>query len=128
MVKIIPGRRSYLFWMLFSLTATALSLTLGATLTHAQRRGAIQEVSYEIGEESSTFFTLSNLEQGQTVYVYAAGASGNLDPFVTLSDTPYQADWLRETFYAEVAQAIKEGYDPLAYSIGGVLAYFTFLH
>ncbi len=106
-------RRAVPRWAIVLLTVVALSLMVGATLAQAQDAAQIQELTGEVGQDGGLFYLLPDLQQGQTLYVYMQGLSGNLDPFAGLSDTRYQADTLEETFYAKVDQVIAEGRDPL---------------
>jgi hypothetical protein len=47
------------------------------------------------------------------LYVYGNGESGNLDPFIAVSDTFYDSSTLRDDFIAEIDLAVAEGRDPL---------------
>jgi len=118
--------RSRSFFLLLSLMLSlALLLTIGMTLAHAQdpapvseeasggAGGPIQELVGYAGLDDNIFYVIPSLQQGQTVYVYAAGVSGNLDPFVALSDHAYRSDELDQAFWGEVDQVIAEGQDPL---------------
>ncbi|MDG6256107.1 MAG: hypothetical protein QCH35_00755 [Methanomicrobiaceae archaeon] len=73
---------------------------------------AVEELNEALGPEQAAIYLLPGLQEGQTVYVYAEGVSGNLDPFAAIAppDTP---PGLRANFDAEVEQAIEEGRDPL---------------
>lgn len=58
-------------------------------------------------------YTLINLSQGDKLYIYVKGMSGNLDPFVALL-TPEQLSGTKAgEFDKEVQQAIEENRDPL---------------
>ena len=106
-------RRDCPRWALALLIVVALSLVVGAVLVQAQGAAQVQELTGEVGRDGGAFYLLPDLQQGQTLYVYMQGLTGNLDPFVGLSDTRYQADTLEEAFYAKVDQVIAEGRDPL---------------
>ena len=81
---------------------------------HAEDDGPVQVLTGHIETGSILFYTLSDLTQGDTLYVYGSGESGNLDPFIGLSDTFYDSKTLKEDFIAEVDRAIAQGRDPLA--------------
>jgi hypothetical protein len=80
---------------------------------HAEDDGPVQVLTgyYESG--SILFATLPDLTQGDILYVYGSGESGNLDPFIGLSDTFYDSETLEEDFMAEIDRAIAQGRDPL---------------
>jgi len=73
---------------------------------------AVEELNEALGPEQAVRYTLFGLQEGQTVYVYAEGISGNLDPYAAVAppDTP---PGLRARFGEEVRQAIDDGRDPL---------------
>jgi len=67
---------------------------------------------YEAGY--SQFFLLRNLEKGDTLYVYMEAISGNLDPFVGLSDTETDPIESMNSFLEEIEALVDHGIDPLA--------------
>ena len=80
---------------------------------HAEDDGPVQVLTGHIETGSILLYTLPDLTEGDTVYVYASGESGNLDPFIGLSDTFYDSETLKEDFLSEVDLAIAQGMDPL---------------
>ena len=86
---------------------------IGITLVHAKDGSAVQELSGRIETEGGAFYTLPDLEQGEILYVYAEGLSGNLDPFIGLADRRLTGAALSESFWARVNQVMAEGRDPL---------------
>ena len=80
---------------------------------HAEDDGPVQVLTGHIETGSILFYTLSDLMQGDTLYVYGSGESGNLDPFIGLSDTFYDSETLAEDFLSEVDRAVAQGRDPL---------------
>jgi len=89
---------------------------IGITLVHAKDGSAVQELSgHMYGSEGGAliFYTLPDLEQGETLYVYMEGVSGNLDPFIGLVDRRHTGAALLESFQGQVDQEIAEGRDPL---------------
>ncbi|MGD8474026.1 MAG: hypothetical protein PVH59_07865 [Anaerolineae bacterium] len=74
---------------------------------------AVQELAGHIGPGSGSFYTIAHLEEGQVLYVYVQGISGNLDPFVGLSDVLLTGEEVYTRFYAEVDRVTAEGRDPI---------------
>jgi hypothetical protein len=99
------------------LTVVFACMVIGllAISTHsmAQELAEVQELTGETGPGAGVVYDLPNLEQGQTLYVYAQGTSGNLDPIVFLSDGDADQSAIRSEFVAEVEQAVAAGRDPL---------------
>ncbi len=96
-----------------ALTTLVLSLTLGTLPGHAQEPPRVQELTGRAEVGNNIFYTLPTLKQDETLYVYVEGTSGNLDPFVGLSDTRYDSEALNQAFWGKVERVIAEGRDPL---------------
>ena len=95
-------------------TILVLFLMIAPLSAQTVERGAVQILTGHIDpDDGAVFYIISDLERGQTLYVYAGGTSGNLDPFVALTDQELDRDTERENFEAEVAAAIADGRDPL---------------
>lgn len=95
----------------FFAVLTGLIFSLG--LVQAQENGAVQEFTGEAGTGKPTFYLLPNLKKGDTLYIYASGESGNLDPLVALGDKAFTRETLADDFLAVVNQALNAGRDPL---------------
>jgi hypothetical protein len=108
-------RRHYAAWAFSLFLALALCLALGCVPAHAQAEsaGAVQELIGRATRGSNVFYQIPNLKQGNTLYVYVEGISGNLDPFAALTDTRYESDTLSDAFWSQVDRVISEGRDPL---------------
>jgi hypothetical protein len=74
---------------------------------------SVEDLKGRIDPGKVNFYTISNLQQGDTVYLYGSGISGNFDPFVALGNSSVSASVLGADFRAEVDRAIREGQDPL---------------
>jgi hypothetical protein len=99
--------------ILVLLVVVAICLVTGLGTAQAQARGAVQVLSGHLDRDEGAFYVLSGLERGQTLYVYASGTSGNLDPFVALADHRIDGPTERQNFNTEVTAAIEQGRDPL---------------
>ena len=89
-----------------------LALALGPISALADGE-AVQELAGHIGAGSGSFYTIAHLKEGQTLYVYVQGTSGNLDPFVGLSDVRLTGEEAYTRFYAEADRVTAEGRDPI---------------
>lgn len=114
MVTTVVTKRHYRTWTFALLIVIAVCLTICITLVHAKDGGAVQELSGRIETEGGAFYTLPDLGQGDTLYVYAEGVSGNSDPFIGLAGHMLTGAALSESFWGQVNQVMAEGRDPLA--------------
>lgn len=90
-----------------------LGLLISVHPGYAQEAAAVQEVTGYTEPGTTVFYRLPNLKQGQKITLYAAGTSGNLDPFVAITDQPLDRFTLRDSFWAEIEQGLAMGRDPL---------------
>lgn len=104
------GRR--LSWTVVSLLMV-LTLVDSSGSAYAQAAGRVQVLRGKIALEEVILYSLPDLEQDETLYVYVQGTSGNLDPFVALADASLDTKALEEDFITQVDQAIAAGQDPL---------------
>jgi hypothetical protein len=95
------------------LSMLSLALFAGFSPVHAQEPGQVQELTGTLGREEIQIYLLPNLESGQTLYVYAHGTSGNLDPIVGLVDAREDPEALLESHLSSIEQAVEEGRDPV---------------
>ncbi len=79
----------------------------------AQEGGQVQELTGKVDQDKFRFYLLPDLRQGQILYVYASGTSGNLDPIVGLIDTNRDFQAAAAEYDAELEQIIAQGRDPL---------------
>jgi hypothetical protein len=96
-----------------ALIILVLSMALGTLPGHAQEPGRVQELTGHAEPGDNVFYHIPLLREGETLYVYVEGISGNLDPFVGLSDTRLESESLSEAFWGEIERVIEEGGDPL---------------
>ena len=97
-----------------AVTVLVLFLMILPVSSQTEDSGAVQILTGHIEpDDGAVFYVISDLERGQTLYVYVSGTSGNLDPFVALADHSIEGNTLREDFEAQVALALAEGRDPL---------------
>jgi hypothetical protein len=112
MTYLATQRQSWSVRMTVSLIIALLALAVVSVPVLAAD-GAIQALTGRIEAGTGGFYTVAGLEQGQTLYVYVQGTSGNLDPFVGLSDVRLTGEDVRTRFYAEVDRVTAEGRDPI---------------
>ena len=73
---------------------------------------AVQELTGRVGEGGRVLYTVPNLGEGDTLYVYLENISGDLDPLVGLSDTKISPAVI-DAFVVRLEEAIAEDDDPL---------------
>jgi len=88
-------------------------LNLIAVPGSSQTEGSVQVLTGHLDPGEIAVYTLPSIMQGQTLYVYAAGTSGDLDPFTALADAKLNARGLNVEFLERSNRQIAEGMDPL---------------
>jgi hypothetical protein len=104
-------------WFMALVLILGLSQVVGLGVAQAQeqKERQVQELFGRINKgQPNHVYILSGLKQGQTLYVYMQGTSGNLDPLVGLLDSDADVVGLGIDFRTAVEQAVVEGEDPLA--------------
>lgn len=81
--------------------------------TSAQENQPIQEVNGGIEPGAVVVYRVLDLVKGQTVYAYAAGTSGNLDPLIVLVEGDADPVAESQIFGASFNQAVAAGEDPV---------------
>ena len=105
-------RKSSYFTVIFLL----LLIITGNTSVFAQQDSESQVALLTERHEAGTlgeFYRLSDLKQGQRLFVRVDRISSNLDPFVGLVDPGLDLAALDQRFVVEVEKAIAAGRDPL---------------
>ena len=110
-LPLVYGRNVLLLLLLM-----ALALSFGFTQVAAQDGGKVQVLGGRIEPRSIHYYTLPDLKQGQTVYLYVAGTSGNFDPFAGLFGPEVDSVTLENDFIGELERAVAGGADPLVVS------------
>jgi hypothetical protein len=78
----------------------------------AQPSGTVQLVSEYIDVGSGDIYFLPNLKQGEMLYVYARGTSGNLDPLIGLGSSNLSKSAMLSYFRETVKQNLAQNKDP----------------
>jgi len=91
-----------------------LALLLGALAgtAAAQDDAAVQELTGRIEPGQAIVYDL-DLPAGRTLYAYAEGTSGNLDPFLAVASPDLNASRVRTGFATDVNRSLAAGQDPL---------------
>jgi hypothetical protein len=78
----------------------------------AQAQARVQELSGVIDPGGQAVYLLSDLKQGQHLYVYVETTSGNLDPIAALIDPNADIASLSEAYQTAVDEAVRQKLDP----------------
>jgi hypothetical protein len=98
----------------FSVLIFLLTVSLFASdSAYGQASGAVQEVTGPLALGDLLYYRVPNLTSGQTLYVFAEGVSGNLDPLVALTGAGADTAALEKEYMAAIQRAIADGRDPL---------------
>ena len=95
------------------LAAMLIILVISLAPVYAQEDGKIQLLTGRAEPGAGAYYLLPNLEQGQTIYVYAQGISGDLDPVLLFADETLDRFQVSNEFRADVERAVAAGRDPL---------------
>jgi hypothetical protein len=82
----------------------------------AQTQGQVEILTGRIDAGELIIYRLPGLQQGQTLFVHAAGTSGDLDPLVGVLDASADPEAVEAAFEDALAMAVEQGSDPLATS------------
>jgi hypothetical protein len=107
------SRRRFRAKLIFLLTALLPIASASVVPALAQVGGSVQELVGSLEENGGHLYLLPGLETGDTLQVYVRGTSGNLDPFVSLSDAADDAEAVVAEFWGQVDSAVASGRDPL---------------
>ncbi len=99
--------------LLFAMTAHAQDDDPQTSAKPLRSEAAIQVFTGHTQIDGGDFYKLFGLEAGDILYAYAKGISGNLDPFLGLSDTRYESGTLRAAFWEQVDLVVAQRDDPL---------------
>lgn len=92
-----------------------LSMTLASMQTvKAQESDSykIQKITGEI-VDTPHFYFLRNMKKGDTLYFYMRRTSGNLDPFLAITNDSLGSDQIQEQYVNAFDKAVKDGQEPL---------------
>ena len=90
-----------------------LALLAGVIPVRAQDAGSVQLLTGRLNISETRIFSVPGLLEGETLQIYARGISGNLDPFIGITDYPVEDETIRADFTDKVWQVIDEGGDPV---------------
>jgi hypothetical protein len=97
-----------------------LSLALVQVIRVAAQSGETTPPQVQITQDhiadstSVRTYEITNLSAGDTLYIYAEGTSGDLDPFIALLSKKQMDDLVVGSFWTEVQKAIDAHRDPIS--------------
>jgi len=105
------SRRSFM-WLI---AAFFLFQLLSGVIGNSQDLSAssVEDLEGRIDPGTVNFYTVPSLQQGDRLYIYISGTSGNFDPFVAIGNSSVNASALGADFRKEVDEAVEMGADPL---------------
>ncbi|MEJ2673234.1 MAG: hypothetical protein P8168_13750 [Deltaproteobacteria bacterium] len=92
----------------------ALSLLVLTGPLRAQEKPAVQELTGHLELHEAAFYVLHHLKQGQTLYLFAEGTSGDFDPALAVLKPELDSAQAIQIRKRQIDQAIAEGRDPVA--------------
>ncbi len=92
----------------------ALSLPVLSRPLQAQAKPAVQELTGRLEPKEGAFYVLRNLKEGQTLYLFAEGISGDFDPVMAVLKPGVDFAKAVQVGKDEIDKAIAAGRDPLA--------------
>lgn len=94
--------------------ATVLGLWAPVPTSYAQADGEVQELIGTVFPGEFYYYSVPDLDEGQTLYVYLDETSGNLDPVAGIVPGNQDIQALEREYQNALASAIAEGADPIA--------------
>ena len=107
-----PGDRSDRAHTVWRVLFLALLLAALAGTAAAQDDAAVQELAGRIEPGQAIVYDL-DLQAGRTLYAYAEGTSGDLDPFLAVASPDLNASRVHTGFATDVNRSLAAGQDPL---------------
>jgi hypothetical protein len=114
--KLVLGKLAEMKRVSKSITLTLIVLLMPLATwapAAAQEGGQVQELTGKVDQDKFQLYLLPDLKQGQILYVYASGTSGNLDPIAGLIDTNLDFQTAVAEYDAALERIIAQGRDPL---------------
>ena len=108
-----PGDARLCWLKLLILAGLALIWAGQSGSVSAQSDTRVQELTNKLRENDLLVYELPALSRGITLYLYVQATSGNLDPFVGLSDRPIIESEIRAGYSGIVKEAVSQGKDPI---------------
>ncbi|MDK2890959.1 MAG: hypothetical protein PWR21_1591 [Methanoculleus sp.] len=90
-----------------------LAVLVGTTTAQMQENAGVQELTGRIEPGQAIFYDFPGLQAGESLYAYAEGTSGNLDPFLAVATPDLNTSQVRNEFAIEVNSSLAAGQDPL---------------
>ena len=111
---LINNRKRWLGWGVIALTIVlSMIFVMGTALAQDEGEIAVQVLTGYYGNRRSSIYTLPNLKQGDKLYFYMQGTSGNLDSYVALADGELDLSDLTGEIREQLLHEIDAGRDPL---------------
>ncbi len=101
-------------WMLvLGMMALGLGVAFSSAEAQDEPEGRVQVLEGYAQTREGAVYHLPDLQIGQTLYIYVSAISGNLDPFVGMSEKPIPQGTLLEELQEQIDLFLADGRDPV---------------
>lgn len=101
------------FVTIFSIIASLSFLSVSIAQAQDEVDKDVQELTGYIGKRQSLIYNLINLNEGDRLYIYMLGTSGNIDPFLAIAEPDANLSNMADVILPQFEREITAGKDPI---------------